>query len=102
MHYNSVAFIFRAYQVHPIENGIFSCSPHVIFSAYEIIQENSGLLKSQTDVIFQKCRSKVSLDIYAEKDLPHMTCIFHIFKYVVKKCFSVGHISSHFFAKTLT
>ena len=26
MHYNSVAF-FRAYQVHPIENGIFSCFP---------------------------------------------------------------------------
>jgi len=37
MHYNSVTF-FRAYQVHPIENGIFSVSPHVIFSAYEIIQ----------------------------------------------------------------
>ena len=27
MLYNSVAFIFRAYQVHPIENGIFSCFP---------------------------------------------------------------------------
>jgi len=38
MHYNSVAFIFRAYQVQPIENGIFYVSPHVIFSAYEIIQ----------------------------------------------------------------
>jgi len=30
MHYNSVAFVFRAYQVHPIENGIFSVSPHEI------------------------------------------------------------------------
>ena len=38
MHYNSVAFIFRVYQVHPIENGIFSVSPYVIISAYEIIQ----------------------------------------------------------------
>jgi len=33
MHYNSVA-----YQIHPVENGIVSVSPHVIFSAYEIIQ----------------------------------------------------------------
>jgi len=37
MHYNSVAF-FHAYQIHPIENGILSVFPHVIFSAYEIIQ----------------------------------------------------------------
>ena len=38
MHYNSVAFIFRMYQVYPIETGIFSVSPHIIFSAYENIQ----------------------------------------------------------------
>jgi len=44
--------------------------PHVIFSAYEIIQWNRGFLKSQTDVIIQKCRSKVSLDSYAEKRAP--------------------------------
>ena len=33
------------------------------------------------------------------KDLPHNTCIFHVFKYVVN--FSVSHFTSHFFAKTL-
>jgi len=59
--------LYRAYQVHSIENGIFSVSPNVIFSAYEITQYNGGYLKSQTDVIIRKCRSKVSLDGYAEK-----------------------------------
>ena len=37
-----------------------------------------------------------------KKDLPHITCIFRLFKYLVKILFSVSHISSHFFAKTLT
>jgi len=37
-----------------------------------------------------------------KKDLPHITCIFHIFKYVVKIVFSVSHITLHFFAKTLS
>ena len=31
-----------------------------------------------------------------KKDLPHITCIFHLFKYVVKKCFSVA-IFHHIF-----
>ena len=65
---------FRAYQVNPIENGIFSVSPHVIFSSYEIIQKNGGFLKSQTDVIILKCRSKVSLESYAEKELILKLC----------------------------
>jgi len=37
-----------------------------------------------------------------KKDLPHITCIFHLLKYVDKFFFSVSHFTSHFFAKTLT
>ena len=37
-----------------------------------------------------------------KKDLHYMTCLFHIFKNVVKKMFSVSHFTSHFFAKTFT
>ena len=37
-----------------------------------------------------------------KKDLPPITCIFHLLKYVVKICFSVSHITLHFLAKTLT
>jgi len=37
-----------------------------------------------------------------KKDLPHISCIFHLFKYVVKIFFSAGHFASHFFSKTLT
>jgi len=37
-----------------------------------------------------------------KKDLPHITCIFHHLKYVVKTFFSVSDFTSHFFAKTLT
>ena len=37
-----------------------------------------------------------------KKDLPHITCIFHLLKYVVKEVFSVSHFTTHLFAKTLT
>jgi len=37
-----------------------------------------------------------------KRGLPHSTCIFHDFKYVVESFFSVSHFTSHFFAKTLT
>jgi len=37
-----------------------------------------------------------------KKNLPHITFIFHVFKYVVKIYFSISHFTSHFFAKTLT
>jgi len=37
-----------------------------------------------------------------KKDLPHITCIFHLLKYIVKHFFSVRHFTSHFLAKTLT
>ena len=37
-----------------------------------------------------------------KKDLPHITCIFHLFKYVVNKSFSVRQFTLQFFAETLT
>jgi len=39
-----------------------------------------------------------------QNDLPQITCIFHLFKYVVNKSFtcSVSHFTSQFFAETLT
>ena len=62
LHYNSVAFIFSRVSGSSNRKRFSLVSPHVIFSDYEIIQQNGGLLKSQTDVIIQKCRSKSSLD----------------------------------------
>jgi len=37
-----------------------------------------------------------------KKDLPYISRIFHLSKYVVKKVFSVGSFTSHVFGKTLT
>jgi len=64
MHYNSVAFSFSHVSGSSNKKTGFSLFPHTSFS---VLMKSSNRKKSQTDVIIQKCRSKVSLDSYAEK-----------------------------------
>jgi len=80
------------------KTGFSLVPPHVMFSPYEIIQKNGGLLKSQTDVIIQKCRSKASLDSYAKQNtkvnIAHCTPITLIGR---KNDVITLHMCFHFF-----
>jgi len=65
MYYKSVDFIFSRVSGTSNRKRDFLLFSHMSFSV--LIKSFGGFLKSQTDVIIKKCRSKVSLDSYAEK-----------------------------------